>query len=124
DMEIGEARVQMQSDDLLVLTTDGIHEARDQSGNEYGARRLMRRIETARGGPEDVIKAILRDVDSHVGTGNHGDAMTILAMTATRAGARRRTTNPGIPEEIHSAVTEHGDAEDSEIGGSGRRRNG
>jgi serine phosphatase RsbU (regulator of sigma subunit) len=110
DMEIGEARVQLQSGDLLVLTTDGIHEARDPSGNEYGAGRLMRRIETVRGGPEEVVKAILRDVDAHVGSGNQIDDMTIVAMTTTPARARRRTTNPGA-ETIPDGAPDSSDRE-------------
>ena len=95
-MEIGEARVQLHSGDMLVLSTDGIHEARDAQGNEYGLRRLSRRIRSARGTPDDVIKSILQDVDSHVATGSQGDDITIVAMAVGAKRARRRTdTIPG-----------------------------
>ena len=40
----GEARVQLHSGDLLVITTDGVHEARDARGNEFGMKRLSRII--------------------------------------------------------------------------------
>jgi serine phosphatase RsbU (regulator of sigma subunit) len=90
-MEIGEARVQLHTGDLLVLATDGIHEARDAGGNEYGAARLARRVRTAAGGPDDVVKAILQDVDDHVATGSQGDDITILAIEVGTTRARRRT---------------------------------
>jgi len=99
-MEIGEARVQLHSGDMLVLTTDGIHEARDAQGNEYGLRRLSRRIRSARGTPDDVVKAILQDVDSHVATGSQGDDITIVTMAVGAKRARRRTdTIPGAGGE-------------------------
>lgn len=106
-MEIGEARVQLHSGDLLVLTTDGIHEARDAMGNEYGVKRLSRRIRSARGTPDDVVKAILQDVDSHVATGSQGDDITIVAMEIGARRARRRTdTIPGVQGEQEIAGEE------------------
>jgi sigma-B regulation protein RsbU (phosphoserine phosphatase) len=98
ELEVGEARVQLHTGDLLVLTSDGIIEARDGRGNEYGVKRLSRRIRTARGNAEDVVKAILQDVDSHVGPGAQGDDMTIVAMQIDERRAKRRTsTIPGLP---------------------------
>jgi serine phosphatase RsbU (regulator of sigma subunit) len=98
DLEVGEARVQLHSGDMLVLTSDGIHEARDARGNEYGIKRLSRRIRTARGGADDVVKAILQDVDSHVAAGTQADDMTIVAMHIDERRAKRRTsTIPGLP---------------------------
>ena len=97
ELEAGEARVQLHSGDMLILVSDGILEARDAHGNEYGIKRLSRRIRTARGGPEDVVKAILQDVDSHVASGSQGDDITIVAMGVGAKRARRRTdTIPGV----------------------------
>src|SRR5690606_13597299 len=102
DLEVGEARVQMYTGDLLVIVSDGIIEARDPRGNEYGQRRLVRRIRTARGGAEDLVKAILQDVDSHVGSATQADDMTILAMHVTERRTRRQTTTvPGVPVTGH-----------------------
>lgn len=95
DLEVGEAKVQLYNGDLLVLTSDGILEARDSRENEYGLKRLSRRIRTARGSPDDVVKAILQDVDSHVATGTQADDMTIVAMGITERRARRHTTLTG-----------------------------
>ena len=98
ELEVGEARVQLHSGDMLVLVSDGILEARDAKGNEYGVKRLSRRVRTARGNAEDVVKAILQDVDGHIGNAPPGDDMTILAMGIDERRAKRRTsTIPGVP---------------------------
>jgi serine phosphatase RsbU (regulator of sigma subunit) len=97
DLEVGEARVQLHTGDMLILTSDGILEARDTKGNEYGLKRLSRRIRTARGTAEDVVKAILQDVDGHVANAPQGDDMTIVAMSIDERRAKRRTsTLPGV----------------------------
>ena len=44
------------------------------------------------------MKAILTDIDSHVGEGNQGDDMTIVAMAIDQRRAKRKsTTLPGVP---------------------------
>jgi sigma-B regulation protein RsbU (phosphoserine phosphatase) len=97
ELEAGEARVQLHTGDMLILVSDGIIEARDSRGFEYGLNRLSRRVRTARGSAEDVIKAILQDIDSHTATGPQGDDMTILAMAIDERRAKRKTTTlPGI----------------------------
>ena len=113
DLEVGEARVQLYSNDLLVLVSDGIIEAQDPRGNEYGVKRLSRRIRTVRGGPDEVVKSILQDVDSHVATGTqHGD-MTIVAMSISDLRARRHsTTVPGLTGDGDS--DDAGDGDDSQ----------
>jgi sigma-B regulation protein RsbU (phosphoserine phosphatase) len=107
DLEAGEARVQLMSGDMLILVSDGIIEARDARGNEYGVSRLSRRIRTARGSCDDVVKAILQDVDAHAAHGPQADDMTILAMAIDERRARRKTaTVPGSPvEEATGAAT-------------------
>lgn len=106
DLEVGEARVQLHAGDLLVLVTDGILEARDARGNEYGMMRLSRRLRTARGSADDVVKAILQDVDSHVGSGGLSDDITVVAMGIDERRARRRTsTVPGVPIELRQDPT-------------------
>jgi serine phosphatase RsbU (regulator of sigma subunit)/pSer/pThr/pTyr-binding forkhead associated (FHA) protein len=102
DLEAGEARVQLHSGDMLIMVSDGILEARDARGNEYGLSRLSRRIRTARGSTEDVIKSILADIDSHShDQSQQGDDMTIVAMAIDQRRAKRKTTTlPGVlPDE-------------------------
>jgi serine phosphatase RsbU (regulator of sigma subunit) len=97
DLEAGEARVQLHSGDMLIMVSDGILEARDARGVEYGLSRLSRRIRTARGNTDDVVKSILADIDAHSQDQGQGDDMTILAMEiATRRARRKSTTIPGL----------------------------
>ena len=99
ELEAGEARVQLHSGDMLIMVSDGILEARDARGVEYGLTRLSRRIRTARGAAEDVVKAILADIDSHAGEQAQGDDMTIVAMAIDQRRAKRKTTTlPGVAE--------------------------
>ena len=95
---------------------------RDAKGNEYGLSRLSRRIRTARGTAEDIIKAILADIDSHSHdqAQGQGDDMTILAMSIDGRRAKRKTTTlPGMlpdgPAKPARLTTEGGtiDANDS-----------
>ena len=100
ELEAGEARVQLHSGDMLIMVSDGILESRDARGNEYGLNRLSRRIRTARGTCEDVIKAILADIDSHAPEQAQGDDMTICAMSIDARRAKRKTTTlPGVAVE-------------------------
>ena len=97
ELEAGEARVQLHSGDMLIMVSDGILEARDMRGNEYGLPRLSRRIRTARGGAEDIVKSILAEVDSHVGEQAQSDDMTIVCMAIDQRRAKRKTTTlPGV----------------------------
>ena len=83
---------------MLIIVSDGILEARDARGNEYGLSRLSRRIRTARGSTEDVIKAILADIDGHASDQAQADDMTIVGMSIeTRRAKRKTTTLPGVP---------------------------
>lgn len=117
ELEAGEARVQLLPGDMLIMVSDGILEARDPRGNEYGLSRLSRRIRTARGNTEDVIKAILADIDSHTSEQAQGDDMTIVAMAIDQRRAKRKTTTlPGVAlESMGSArlATENGTAGDA-----------
>jgi phosphoserine phosphatase RsbU/P len=115
ELEAGEARVQLHSGDMLIMVSDGILEARDARGNDYGLSRLSRRIRTARGNVDDVIKAILADIDNHAGDqGQQGDDMTIVAMSIDQRRAKRKTTTlPGvIPGEGKTRLTSEGGTEE------------
>jgi phosphoserine phosphatase RsbU/P len=97
ELEAGEARVQLHSGDMLIMVSDGILEARDARGNEYGLSRLSRRIRGARGSAEDIVKAIVADVDAHAQNQTQADDMTIVAMTIDQRRAKRKTTTlPGV----------------------------
>jgi phosphoserine phosphatase RsbU/P len=100
DLEIGEGRLQMQTGDLLIFTSDGVHEARDAAGNDYGPDRLARRLRTARGGAAHAVEAILADVDGHVSSAPQSDDITVVAVgIGGRRNRRRTTTIPGLTDE-------------------------
>ncbi|MBA3452899.1 MAG: SpoIIE family protein phosphatase [Deltaproteobacteria bacterium] len=97
ELDAGEARVQLLPGDMLIMVSDGILEARDVRGNEYGLSRLSRRVRTARGSSEEVVKAILADIDAHAADQAQGDDMTIVAMAIEQRRAKRKTTTlPGV----------------------------
>jgi phosphoserine phosphatase RsbU/P len=96
ELSAGEARVQLEPGDLLVLVSDGVLEARDVRGVEYGLPRLSRQIAASQGSAADVVRGILADVDHHSGRSGHGDDMTIVAMAIAERRAKRKTTTiPG-----------------------------
>ena len=98
ESEYGEARVQLHSGDLLILCTDGVHEARNPDGDEYGLKRFSRHIRAAQGAAGEVVNAILQDIDSFVGNGPQADDITLMAIGIGKQRARRRAdTVPTLP---------------------------
>jgi len=85
NLDAGEARVQLRPGDLLVMVSDGILEARNAAGEEYGQERLMTRLREVTGTAEDVVKAILGDLDIHTHQAAQGDDMTIVAMALAKS---------------------------------------
>jgi phosphoserine phosphatase RsbU/P len=77
----GEGRVELRRGDLLILATDGIPEARDASGREYGIDRLSREVAAAGRSPALVLRKVLRDVERHVGKAAQSDDVTLLAVS-------------------------------------------
>jgi sigma-B regulation protein RsbU (phosphoserine phosphatase) len=67
----------------LVLVTDGVADARDVSGREFGTERLYAAIKEARRRHREVTDEILAQVDGHRGLAVRNDDMTSLAVTRT-----------------------------------------
>ena len=55
-------RVQLESGDHIVLFTDGVSEAEDANGVEFGEERLMRVLQEATGSAEEVRRALMEAV--------------------------------------------------------------
>ncbi len=51
------------------------------------------------------MKAILQDVDSHVGAGGLSDDITVVAMGIERRARRRTSTVPGVPIDLRQDPT-------------------
>lgn len=80
--------VELVPGDLLVLHTDGIVERQDRSGEFYGAGRLGALLVTLRDrGAQEVIAAVMRDVDAFAGGLPAKDDMTLVVV-------RRRPSEP------------------------------
>jgi PAS domain S-box-containing protein len=69
------------SDDLLILYSDGITEARNRSDELFGEERLKECIETHRSlGPEDIANAVRRAVFAFTETDSPADDLTCVVV--------------------------------------------
>jgi len=79
-----EARYEMRPGDTFVFCTDGVFEAMDVEGNEFGSERLMRTVGSARrGAARDVVNAIFDAVAEFRGDAAASDDMTAVAIKIT-----------------------------------------
>jgi len=76
--------VQLSADDWLVQFTDGINEAVNQDGEEFGMERFVERLETARTeSPPELIKQVIAEHELFTGQAEQFDDITLLAMKWT-----------------------------------------
>jgi sigma-B regulation protein RsbU (phosphoserine phosphatase) len=76
--------VALQLGDLLVACTDGITEAMDASGDEYGRARLAESVTECRGqSPGEILSRIWHDVETHSRGGTHEDDRILLVLKVT-----------------------------------------
>ncbi len=67
-LDYEQASIELEPGDLLVLFTDGISEAENSEGLDWGESVLKRVVRTLAGkSPVDVIEAILRAADDFAG---------------------------------------------------------
>ena len=62
DISFKEKEIQINADDKILFYTDGVTEAMDYSGREYGMKKL---IEVIKNSPKDVLNSIERSVFKH-----------------------------------------------------------
>jgi phosphoserine phosphatase RsbU/P len=73
--------VSVEPGDLLVIFTDGLPEAVDSSGSEYGEVRLQNRIEHfTTESAAAVLAAVMTDVDAYVAAARQHDDITCMAV--------------------------------------------
>jgi serine phosphatase RsbU (regulator of sigma subunit)/pSer/pThr/pTyr-binding forkhead associated (FHA) protein len=84
--------VQLEPGDTLVLCTDGILEATDELGEQFGFERLELSLSSGTSRPKDVADRLQRDLREHVGDAAQYDDVTmiLLGVTADLAPARLR----------------------------------
>lgn len=85
DLEIADfvasAKVELSSGDVVVLYTDGITEAEDINGVQYGSDRLCEIVSANCDlSAEDIKEAILNDLRQHIGTQKVYDDITIVVL--------------------------------------------
>ena len=74
----------LQQGDALVLFTDGIVEAFNDQGRQYGEARLNSQlIGCGRSSAEEICAAIRRDVDAHCRSATREDDVTLLVVKVT-----------------------------------------
>ena len=84
--------VQLEPGDTLVLCTDGILEATDELGEQFGFERLELSLSSGTSRPKDVADRLQRDLREHVGDAAQYDDVTmiLLGVAADPAPARLR----------------------------------
>jgi sigma-B regulation protein RsbU (phosphoserine phosphatase) len=77
----GEQRAQLGKGDLLVIYSDGVTEANDTTGQEYGEPRLIDELKRHRGArAQDIVKAVTESVSRFsVGTPQADDITLVVA---------------------------------------------
>jgi serine phosphatase RsbU (regulator of sigma subunit) len=84
DARYGQGQRRLESGDLLVLYTDGIVEAPDPSGAEFGEDRLVEALRRYRDrNLEEIILSVLRDIERWTGGGPAHDDATLVLVRAT-----------------------------------------
>lgn len=76
-----EYRVPLVSGDIIVLYTDGISEAMNPAGEEFGTGRLADTVrEHASGTPQEIVDAVVSRVASFAGNEPQADDITIMVV--------------------------------------------
>jgi sigma-B regulation protein RsbU (phosphoserine phosphatase) len=76
-----EATVDLVPGDLIVLFTDGVSEAMDRSGKDYGEERLLQLLLSVhKGDSHEVLNAIHQDVISYAGGAPQSDDITLMVV--------------------------------------------
>jgi len=76
--------VSLERDDCLVLYTDGVTEALNTEGDEFGVDRLMQSVRSsAKDSAQAIVKKIIEDVRDFTGLAPQNDDMTLIAIRKT-----------------------------------------
>ena len=84
DRITGDLAVPLERDDCLVLYTDGVTEALDGNGDEFGLDRTMNSVRgTALKGAQPVIDGLINDLRTFVGATPQNDDITLIVIRKT-----------------------------------------
>ncbi|MES2766258.1 MAG: PP2C family protein-serine/threonine phosphatase [Bacteroidota bacterium] len=77
--------VVLKPGDALVMYTDGVTEAVNTSGDEYGEERCCAAIANSKGGSLDIMDNLVADVKTFIGKAKQHDDITIVVMKCDKA---------------------------------------
>src|SRR5713226_601389 len=84
DRITGDFPVTLERDDCLVLYTDGVTEALDTDGNEFGVERTIQSVRaSADNGAQAIIARLIDDLRNFVGSHPQNDDITLIAIRKT-----------------------------------------
>ncbi len=84
DRITGDFPIRLERDDCLVLYTDGVTEALDADGNEFGVERTMQSVRASAGhGAQAIITRLIDDLRNFVGSHPQNDDITLIAIRKT-----------------------------------------
>ena len=80
DVEYEEETIQLAPGDLLVIFSDGISEATNARGDEFGDDRIIEAVHSAERHPEAVLNRLLAQLRAFTDDEPQGDDMTVLVF--------------------------------------------
>jgi sigma-B regulation protein RsbU (phosphoserine phosphatase) len=81
DRITGDYDVTLERDDCLILYTDGVTEALDSKGNEFGLKRTIQSIQaSAKTGAAGIKKRLTEDLLNFIGTNPQNDDITVIVI--------------------------------------------
>src|SRR6266446_2792560 len=84
DRMTNDFNVQLETDDVVILYTDGVTEALNAEGDEFGLERMMESVRaSANDGAQAIVKKIIADVRDFTGSPPQNDDMTLIAIRKT-----------------------------------------
>jgi sigma-B regulation protein RsbU (phosphoserine phosphatase) len=76
-------RTQLHPGDLLFIFTDGVIEAVNEAGEEYGEARLLPCVQPLPANAGEVLSRVMTDVSNFVGYARQHDDITALVLRVT-----------------------------------------
>ena len=84
DRLTADVNVPLERDDCLILYTDGVTEALDAEGYEFGIERTIQSVRASAGkGASAIIKRVIDDVRNFAGSQPQSDDITLIAIHKT-----------------------------------------
>jgi serine phosphatase RsbU (regulator of sigma subunit) len=80
DLEFKTRTVKLEPEDLLLVYTDGVIDARNKAGDAFGKKRLQDLLGDTSLSAEELIKKIKNQVNDHIQSEDQFDDITIMAL--------------------------------------------